>query len=141
MQKAFNRLLSALLILTTLLWLSSYTHHTAIGIDHDTRQKNAVLNKFYRINWNGHGSILVGYGGVWKESNGAAPLEKFDPASVFFKRAGKAPQANSVWNDLGFWYINATKPRPSFWIGIPSWLPVLGLGFILFIRLRATHAT
>lgn len=138
MQKAFNVLLSGLLLLATLLWLSSYTHHSSIGIDHDFEKQDRILHKFYRVNWNGHGSILLGYGSVWKAVDKTKPLEKFDPASALLKPVKKPLESNFYWNSVGFWYINSPSPRPTFWIGIPSWLPVLGLALILIILLRST---
>jgi len=118
-------------LVSTLLWLSSYTHHTAIGIDHDFKHKDQILHVFYRINWTGHGSIWVGYGSVWKLPETVKKLEKFDPASVFFQRIHKPLNSPSFWNKLGFWYIHSTTPKPVLWIGIPSWLPVLALLFLI----------
>ena len=138
MQKTFNSVLIGLFLVTTLLWLSSYTHHSAIGVDHDL-QKDRILHKFYRINWTGHGSILVGYGSVWSIADDDKPLEWFDPASVFFKPVNKTLEKPTFWNRVGFWFVSSSSPRPTLWVGIPSWLPVLILVFILIIRLKRAN--
>lgn len=137
LHKTTNIIITSLLSLTTLLWLSSYTHHTAIGIDHDFEQQDTVLHKYYRINWTGYGSIWIGYGSVRKPNN-AQPLEKFDLAAAFFHSQYKTPNLSTQtsWNRLGFWYINGEEPKPVFWIGIPSWLPVLILILLLFVSNR-----
>lgn len=136
MHKATNILIWGLLIITTVLWLTSYTRHTAIGIDHDFEKKDSILHKYYRINWTGHGSIWIGYGSIVRAYESSQILEKFDLAAAFFHHKYKPPEATNktLLNRLGFCFINAKNPKPVFWIGIPSWLPVLLLAFMLFLH-------
>ncbi|RVU83746.1 hypothetical protein EOL70_15590 [Leucothrix sargassi] len=134
MKKFPHYLTLSLLALTTLLWLSSYTHRTSVGIDHDFEQANdKVLHTFSRLSWTGHGSIWLGYSSTIKDKREGVALEKLDIAAVFFKRV-KTPldPSVSVWNKLGFWYIHGQSPNASLWLGIPSWLPVLLIA--LFMR-------
>ncbi|CAA6826824.1 MAG: Unknown protein [uncultured Thiotrichaceae bacterium] len=136
MHKASNILIRGLLVITTVLWLTSYTRHTAIGIDHDVEQQDRILHKYYRTNWTGHGSIWIGYGSLIKPDDSSQLLEKFDLAAAFFHRKYISLEGKSQtgWNKLGFWYINSSEPRPVFWIGIPSWLPVQLLVLLLFAQ-------
>ena len=125
----------------TMLWLSSYTHHTGVGVDHDFEYEGKILRTYSRISWTGHGSIWVGYGSTWKESHPGLRPEQFDLAAVFFQRVNqqtdKLLNAPSFWNEAGFWFIRGTVTKPTLWIGVPSWLPVLVLGGLLF-SLRRT---
>ena len=114
------------LAVLTILWLSSYTHHTGIGIDHDFQRGDRMLRTYSRISWTGYGSLWLGYGSRWFEADEAVEPENFDLASVFFRRVTKTLVSPTHWNQLGFWYINVQQPKPAFWVGIPSWLPVLG---------------
>lgn len=134
MKKLIRLFLCILLLLTGLLWLSSYTHHSSIGIDHDYQTPQGVLHVFYRLNWTGNGSLWAGYGS--KRGETTDTLEKFDIAGVLLKRSHTTVKAQSVWNQLGFSYIHAKQPKPTFWIGIPSWLPVLILGLLCFVLQR-----
>ena len=133
MKRSLDILFCTAFIIVSFLWLSSYTHHSSVGIDHDIEKQDRILHMFYRVNWTGHGAILIGYGGVWRDVDGK-PLEKFDPAASFLRLAQKPLEKGSLWNRLGFWYVNSSTPRPTFWIGIPSYLPVLVLGLLLFFR-------
>lgn len=136
MKSVIQYLTASLFALVTLLWLSSYTHHTGFGVDHDFEQENnKVLHTFSRISWTGHGAIWLGYGSTIKDKNAA--LEKLDLAAVFFKPVQKplSPSA-SVWNRVGFWYINGQSPKSSLWLGVPSWLPVLLIGLCLYVYRR-----
>ncbi|PID45096.1 MAG: hypothetical protein CSB47_10090 [Proteobacteria bacterium] len=134
-----NTLLTSLLIAVTFLWLSSYTHHTAFGVDRDVEQENRVLHMTYRISWTGHGSVWLGYTSVIRNKDEITPLEKFDLASAILKpvKTTLAPSA-SLGNRLGFWFIRQTTPKPVLWVGVPSWLPVLLVaGILLLYRRRA----
>lgn len=123
-----------LLVPSTILWLSSYTHHTGVGVDHDFEKDGEVTHTIYRLSWTGHGSIWVGYSNIEKKTK---TLEKFDPAAVFFKPTNKPlPASASQWNRAGFWYINSGAPKNALWIGIPSWLPVLALLLLLYLSVR-----
>lgn len=136
MRKTINLLLSLLLLVTALLSISSYTHHSSIGVDHDFEQQDRVLHKYYRVNWTGYGSILIGYGSQWRHKDVARPLEKFDLASSFLKPAEVPAERDSFWKRMGFWFVCSASPAPIFWIGVPGWLPVLFLTLLLLIYLR-----
>lgn len=128
-------LIYIILLITTLLSLSSYRYHTAIGIDHDDVQANGILHSYYRINWNGYGSIWIGYGTVLKPIDTKKPLESFDPAAVFFQPVpAKMPSADPQQND-GFGLINTRQPRDMFWLIIPAWLPIL-LSALIWLLIR-----
>lgn len=129
------------LLLTTLLSLSSYRYHTAIGIDHDSVQKDSILHTYYRINWNGHGAIWIGYGTVKKPPDTKKPPEAFDPAAVFFKPVPKPTQAgNNLQQPGSFALINARQPRDVFWLIIPAWLPILLSALLWLLIRRQNHS-
>ena len=134
MKTIYNIALYALLLLATALWLTSYTHHSAIGIDHDKQVESGIFHYYYRLNWTGHGSVWLGYGSSRSDNDPSRKLEKFDPASALLKPVKPLPKSATTWNRLGFWYINSEKPTPSFWIGIPSWMPILLPLFLIFLR-------
>ncbi|PWQ93952.1 hypothetical protein [Leucothrix arctica] len=136
MKIIYNTVLYASLLVFTVLWLSSYTHHSAIGIDHDQQVESGVLHYYYRLNWTGHGSVWVGYGSHQTSANPNRKLEKLDPASALLKPVKPLPDSATVWNRLGFWYINSAKPTPIFWVGVPSWIPIL---LPLFLILLGKH--
>jgi len=133
MRIVYNAALYALLIVLAGLWISSYTHHSSIGIDHDKQLESDIIKYYYRLNWTGHGSVWLGYASSKRSANSDQKLEKLDPASALLKPVKPLPDSTTRWNRIGFWYINSSKPTPSFWIGIPSWLPILlPLSLIIF---------
>ena len=131
-----TNVLTAALLLLTALCLSSYTHHSSIGIDHDVQTDSGVLNYYYRVNWTGYGSVFVGYGSRLTHPDKSHPLEQFDPAGALFKPPQTKPEAKTIWNRMGFWYVNSLKPVPVFWVGVPGWLPVLVLLILSLSVLR-----
>ena len=130
----------ASLLLLTAFYLSSYTHHSSIGIDHDVQTDSGVLNYYYRVNWTGYGSVVVGYGSRLVRDDASRPLERFDPAGALFKPPQTMPEAKTVWNRLGFWYVSGGKPKPLLWVGVPGLLLVLVLLACLFGVWRSTRA-
>ena len=136
MKIIYNWALCSLLFLLTALWLSSYTHHSAIGIDHDKQDESGILKHYYRLNWTGHGSVWLGYASSKRSASSGQKLEKFDPASALLKPVKPLPDSATRWNRIGFWYINSSKPTPSFWIGIPSWIPILLPLFLIILSNR-----
>ena len=136
MRKTIDLLLILLFLVTTLLSISSYTHHSSIGVDHDFEMQDRVLHKYYRVNWTGYGSILVGYGSQWRGKDANRPLEKFDLASSLLKPAEIPAERSSFWNKVGFWFVSSDSSAPMLWLGIPGWLPVLLLSILLLIYFR-----
>lgn len=127
---------SFLLSLTFLMmWLLSYSFYTSLGVDTDRANGSNVITAYYRIRWPGNGSFWIG-GGAYRHPNQGKPLEPFDLGGVFFQ-VPQRPQPHSLWNRMGFWLIrivsedgthDKTQSAPSqwqFWMGVPSWLPVL----------------
>lgn len=128
------------LLLTTLLSLSSYRYHTAVGIDHDYVQKDGILHAYYRINWDGNGSIWMGYGTFKQPADEKKPLEVFDPAAVFFKPAPKKMLAETLQHKEAFALINTRQPRDVFWLIIPAWLPILLSALLWLLIRRRNHS-
>ncbi|MEZ5477135.1 MAG: hypothetical protein R3E95_06520 [Thiolinea sp.] len=62
MNMLLRALMGGLLLGFTLMWLSSYTHYTSLGLDHDRYRGQAVEHAYYRIHWNGHGEFWAGFG-------------------------------------------------------------------------------
>lgn len=117
------------------MWLSSYTHHSTIGIDTDhIHHDKTVTRTYYRLWWPGNGALLLGYSAQHQPFDTRQTYERFDPAGTFFqpKQNKLTPQSN--WNRHDFWWISQTEPVPQFWIGIPAWLPVAF--FVLVIAYR-----
>jgi len=137
MRKTLNILFSLALLGTTLMWLTSYTHYTSIGIDADTRENALIAHHYYRVRWPGNGSIWFGGGISQRASDPARPYEPFDLAASFLHANPEKPTPRSTLNRLGFWKQNSPSPNLQYWLGIPAWLPVLILGFIVF-KLRKT---
>lgn len=133
-------LIYLLLLITTLLCLSSYRYHTAVGIDHDHLQNDNILHTYYRINWSGHGSLWLGYGSFQQSADTKESLEFLDPAAVFFKPAPEKMLAENLQQTAGFSLINSRQPRDVFWLIIPAWLPVL-LSALLWLLLRRQNYT
>jgi len=126
--------LTASLLLLMVFCLSSYTHHSSIGIDHDVQTDSGILHYYYRVNLTGYGSVLVGYGSRMVRADQNRSLERFDPAGALFKPAQTRPEVKTVWNRLGFWCVNSSKPVSVFWVGVPGWLLVLwGAGLFLMV--------
>ena len=134
-----RRLLLAGLALITcglvVMWLGSYSTYTSVGIDFEQAQGARVLCTFYRLRWPGDGSFRVGIF-IATRPTAERPVEPFDLGGRFFQPARKSvPQ--SLWNRLGFWWIDEAKEPPTgeSWVGIPSWLPPLLSGASM-IRIR-----
>ncbi len=139
MKKTITYLLSLKLILLTIMWLSSYTHYTSIGVDIDRKENSNITHKYYRVRWPGNGSIWLGGGNTQRASDPSKPFEPFDLAATFFYANPQRPEAKTTLNRWGFWYKSVQKPNQQMWIGIPSWLPVLIVILMLlnFKRKRA----
>lgn len=119
------------------MWAFSYGFYTSFGLDTDREQEGAVRRTHHRIRWPGDGSFWLGAESFWMPAS--EPVDAFDLGGAFF-RAPRRPQPRSSWNRVGFWFIRQEHPRPlmpvpssvnagAFWVGVPSWLPPLLLGF------------
>ncbi len=139
MRKTIGRLLILCFVITTLLSISSYSHHSSLGIDHDFEQQDRILHKYYRLNWTGYGSILIGYGSQWKQKQVGKALEKFDLALSLLKPAETPADRNTIGKRLGFWFIKSESPTPMLWVGFPSWLPVLLLLLLLLVYFKRSN--
>ncbi|MEE9444187.1 MAG: hypothetical protein V3V19_00840 [Cocleimonas sp.] len=133
MKKIFTVLLTLKLIVLTLMWLSSYTHYTSIGVDIDTQKDNNITHHFYRVRWPANGSIWFGGGNTQRSSDPSKHYEPFDLAATFFYANPQRPEVKSTLNAWGFWHQSAQKPNKQTWVGIPSWVPAI---FILLIILN-----
>lgn len=130
--RSIRLILKLLFLFFIILWLSSYFRHSAIGVDIDRYSTAGIEYHYYRMNWPGNGSILIGKGHSLRSAGYQKPLAFFDLAGVFFQPVYRQlPVAASSMNHIGFWYINL--PEQQFWLGIPAWLPVLIIGFILLV--------
>ena len=143
MKIIYNTFLYMILLVLSALWLSSYTHHSSIGIDHDKQIESGILKHYYRLNWTGHGSVWLGYASSNRSASSDQKLEKFDPASALLKPVKPLPDSATRWNRIGFWCINSSKPTPSFWLGVPSWIPILLPLFLIILsnRRKLTRST
>lgn len=116
--------------------LSGYTHYSSIGLDHDQQQQDGIYYHYYRIYWSGYGSIFIGRGITRRTQTTSQALEQFDPAATFFRTPHKnTPKANSLWNQLGFWWVDLALPHSKQnWLGIPAGLPLLLVGLLVVRR-------
>jgi len=126
MKKLFHILLGFALIILTIFCLSSYAHYyNTIGIDSEQQKGDTVDFHYYRFWWPGDGSLLIGRGITTHKYDAHKQYDQFDLGAAFFRPQYKKLKAKSIWNKIGFWYISSPAPVRQFWIGIPSWLPVL----------------
>ncbi|MEP0834542.1 hypothetical protein NDI48_25600 [Microcoleus sp. AS-A8] len=116
---------SFLLSLTfVMMWLFSYRFYTSLGVDTDRADGSDVITGYYRIRWPGNGSFWIG-GGAYRHPDEGKPLQAFDLGGVFFQPPPRS-QPHSFWNRVGFWLKRESELNQwQFWIGVPSWLPVL----------------
>lgn len=129
-----QRILSAMgwlsLVVLSILWLFSYTHHTTIGIDSETVYADQVRYHYYRLWWPGNGAMLVGHGITWQAYQAQRHYDRFDLAAAFLHPKYREPTPQSNWNRWGFWWIQQKDPQ-QVWIGIPAYLPVLVLAMLI----------
>jgi len=116
------------------MWALSHHFYTSVGIDADQVKGNQVLSSYYRVRWPGNGSFWLGGEADYRPLS-AGPVEKFDLGGVFFDRPPQRPKPRSFWNQAGFWWFKNSfrtqknhQPTWIFWIGVPSWLPVMLTG-------------
>lgn len=126
--------------------LVSWSLYTSYGVDLEADEGDVVRCTYYRVRWPGNGGIWLG-GGAHQRRPQQKPFQSFDPAASAFHplRGYRIPEPTNVWNRLGFWWIaepatdpsnRASRPRLlwGFWVGVPSWLPVLLVGAICVRR-------
>ena len=139
MAKICHRICIILCVLYALVLPFSYSYMNSFGLDVEKKNGRDIIQTFYHIQWPGNGSFRIGFISIYKEDF-SNPFKHFDFGAGFFLRPRK-PQAKSIWNKIGFWYIDNQGEGiiEQFWIGIPSWLPVLFFGSIPLVwRLKVT---
>jgi len=133
MAKICYRTCIVLCVLYALVFPFSYSYLNSFGLDVEKKNGKDIIQTFYHIQWPGNGSFLVGFISIYKGGLSKS-FEHYDLGAGFFQHPWK-PTVKSIWNKIGFWYINnhGSKFIQQFWIGIPSWLPVLFFGSILLV--------
>ncbi len=130
------------------MWPFSYRFYTSFGVDMDRREPGAIRRTHHRIRWPGDGSFWMGAEAFWLPATTSS--DAFDLGGAFF-RAPRRPPPRSSWNQWGFWFIREERqvtPLPplsttysgSFWVGVPSVLPPLLLGFFWLVRRWRSHS-
>ena len=128
MIKIFYRICIVISVLFALMFVFSYSYLNNLGLDEEKKNGQNIIQTFYRIQWPGNGSFLIGFISRYKQDF-SEPFERYDLGGAFFERPWKEA-VQSIWNKTGFWYINdqGSKFLQEIWIGVPSWLPVLVFG-------------
>jgi len=125
------------------LWLSSYSSASWLGVVLRKDERRTLTHTTYlRIQWPGNGSLRVG-GGSLRRPISSAPEDAFNLEAKLFKSPRRF-EPRSLWNRLGFWWVDAPQEDAehmndwTFWVGIPSWLPLLltGAATVLVRRRR-----
>ena len=111
----------------------SYSYLNNLGLDEENKSGKDTIQTYYRIAWPGNGSFIIGFLSRYK-IDFSEPFERYDLGGSFFDRPWRPP-VRSIWNKVGFWYINnhGSNFIKQIWIGIPSWLPVLFFGSIAVV--------
>jgi len=122
MKSVLTALLSLAALGFLLFGLTSYHYYSTIGIDNERIQGDQVDYRYYRFWWPGNGALLVGFGETIKPYNPKVQYDLFDPAGTLLRSPYKPLEVQSLWNRLGFWWINNSNPR-QFWVGVPALLP------------------
>lgn len=136
-----KKTLILLLLGFSLFSLSGYTRYSAVGIDHDELRQDQVYYHYYRIYWSGYGSLFIGRGTTQRKQPLHKPLEYYDPAAVFLRKPHKkTPIKQSIWNQLGFWWVDLKLPHSQqSWMGIPAGFPLLILSLWWAYRRKKSH--
>ncbi len=141
MAKICYRICIVLCVLFALMFPFSYSYMNQFGLDEENKNGQDIIQTFYRIEWPGNGSFVIGFISRYKQDF-SEPFERYDLGGSFFDRPWK-PTVKSIWNKIGFWYIDnhGGNVIRQFWIGIPSWLPVLFFGgMALILRTKSLEA-
>ncbi len=133
--------LASLTCVLAVMWLTSYSFYTSLGIDMDEVEGAQIRYTYLRVRWPGDGSFRLGRGALYRPLE-SAPVEPFDLGGVFFQPARRTTP-RSFWNRLGFWWVDEAAGKGArslpwaYWIGIPSWLPPLLAGLVTMRVRRA----
>ncbi|MES2459265.1 MAG: hypothetical protein V4671_01690 [Armatimonadota bacterium] len=124
-----------------------YRYYTTLGIDTDVRDSpTTVYYRYYRIRWPGDGTFRIG-GGASHYPYGSKSVEPFDFGGRFLQPP-RREQPRSLWNRLGFWFIqnryddewtsgNPGLRKPAeFWIGVPGLLPAVVFASFAWLCVR-----
>lgn len=139
MVKFCYRICIFLCVFYALVFPFSYSYLNSFGLDVEKKNGQDIIQTFYHIQWPGNGSFRIGFISIYKKDL-SNPFKRYDFAAGFFLRPHKPP-VKSIWNKIGFWYIDNQGEEiiEEFWIGIPSWLPVLFfVSMSLILRLKIT---
>ena len=138
MAKICYRTCIVLSVLFVLMFVFSYSYFNTFGLDEESKNGQDTIQAFYHIQWPGNGSFLIGFLSRYK-TDFSEPLERYDLGGEFFDRPWR-PAVKSIWNKIGFWHIDNHGGNiiRQFWIGVPSWLPMVVFGAIgLVLRRKA----
>ncbi len=138
--------LASLTCAWVVMWLSSYSFYTSLGLDMDRLEGSIVRYTYLRVRWPGDGSFRVG-GGALLRPLPDKPVEPFDLGGRFFQPPRQS-MPRSVWNRIGFWWVDEPLEQDEllntwvFWVGIPSWMPALltGAGAVALTAGRRSSA-
>ncbi|PID50342.1 MAG: hypothetical protein CR991_01805 [Proteobacteria bacterium] len=98
-------------------------------------QGDRVQFHYYRLWWPGNGTVFLGHGISQQTYQTERQYKNFDLAATLFQTPYNVPIPRSIWNHLGLWWVNKPAPINQWWIGLPSFLPVLiVLLFIYYLR-------
>ncbi len=140
MKEAVDHVFIALFVVFVSMWFSSYSYYNSWGLDADTWGEHGIVSAHYRIRWPGEGSFWVGWASREYPARDRTPAWP-DLGGVFFGPP-EIPGTRSPWNRYGFWWIDYTwehlrSPvlfrRREFWLGVPAWLPALGIALLAIV--------
>lgn len=121
MRGCWPLMLIVLSLAAGLMWLTGYFYYTSMGIDTERENYGSKISTHYRVRWPGNGSIWIGGGRAYGEMDWDKPLQRIDPAGVFFQ-SPRRPESQNIFNTLGFWRVRTDTQS---WIGFPAWLPFI----------------
>lgn len=136
---------SVLLVVLLLTWPLAWKY-TSFGIDLETPNGPITECTFYRIRWPGDGSIMFGRIDEPYRAD-RKPLERFDLGGLFLHAAMEL-HPKTVWNRLGFRWVNYDKSRDgglcdesphaakAWLVGFPHGLLILGYAGWIIWRIR-----
>ncbi len=145
-----RRGLLVLLLVLLAAWPLTY-RYTSFGLDLDTVEGSVVDSRLVRLRWPGDGSVLVG----WIDEHRPATSSEHGGTDLGgdFLRPARPMQPQSLWNRLGFWWVDTEAARgdaPSdaapradrvALVGLPHWLLLLlALVAALLARRRAARS-
>jgi hypothetical protein len=132
----------SLAFVTLVMSLACSYRHASVGLDLEEKNPPMVLATYYRINWPGNGTLMLG-GSSNRFSGDKHSFQAYDLAGTFNK-----PPDGEIPHFLGFGYANkqweddynmAHSDAPklwSRWLCIPAFLPTLIFGLSAFFLAR-----